>query len=287
MRGCPCREQCFECPCNVYKCAILIDPDTPSGIKPTSNDAIFSLTKQPILYASDEFNSDELNDFWKASQSNQFLQSNVQLDNGRLKLLFTDENGEYKGGRVNMKYNPATEAAHERTFDPFGFFEVRAKISDGIGRSSIFQIYPVDGFTPDGVEDPTARKGAEISIVMGSKTTAEYQIKIGYKVAAGADLTNELFTVTAPNLWDGLFHTFGLYWESDFLKFYFDGNLVLTVTDENLIPQTEHMPRLSANMASWQNGGPGEADWPATFEIDWIRMYKLGMYLVLILKFDI
>jgi len=89
-------------------------------------------------------------------------------------------------------------------------------------------------------------------------------------------MTSEVFTINAPEIWDG-FHNFGLHWETEFMKFYFDGDLVLTISDRNLIPQTEHMPRLVSNLASWVNGGPNDDDWPAVYEVDWIRMYKTGL----------
>ena len=44
-----------------------------------------------------------------------------------------------------MKYNKGGEAANERDFGPFGFFEARVKLVDPSGRFCIFMLYPVDG----------------------------------------------------------------------------------------------------------------------------------------------
>ncbi len=71
------------------------------------------------------------------------------------------------------------------------------------------------------------------------------------------------------------YHRFGLDWTSSYMKFYFDGSLMYTVTDTSAIADAVNM-YLLLNLAvggAW-GGDPWSATYPNSMKIDWVRVWQ-------------
>lgn len=105
-----------------------------------------------------------------------------------------------------------------------------------------------------------------------------------YKLQGGTDFhydwSSELgdSRVIATDIYDGKFHTIGLQWEENYLKFYFDGELKLTVSNTesnserftafaNALLYTEFLATPKTGFGSWSG-------LDSSFEIDYIRYYQ-------------
>ena len=105
-----------------------------------------------------------------------------------------------------------------------------------------------------------------------------------YKLQGGTDFhynwSSELgdSRVIATSIYDGKFHTIGLQWEENYLKFYFDGELKLTVSNTesnserftafaNALLYTEFSATPKTGFGSWSG-------LDSSFEIDYIRYYQ-------------
>ena len=105
-----------------------------------------------------------------------------------------------------------------------------------------------------------------------------------YKLQGGTDFhydwSSELgdSRVIATGIYDGKFHTIGLQWEENYLKFYFDGELKLTVSNTesnserftafaNALLYTEFLATPKTGFGSWSG-------LDSSFEIDYIRYYQ-------------
>lgn len=105
-----------------------------------------------------------------------------------------------------------------------------------------------------------------------------------YKLQGGTDFhydwSSELgdSRVIATGIYDGKFHTIGLQWEENYLKFYFDGELKLTVSNTesnserftafaNALLYTEFLATPKTGFDSWSG-------LDSSFEIDYIRYYQ-------------
>lgn len=105
-----------------------------------------------------------------------------------------------------------------------------------------------------------------------------------YKLQGGTDFhynwSSELgdSRVIATGIYDGKFHTIGLQWEENYLKFYFDGELKLTVSNTesnserftafaNALLYTEFSATPKTGFGSWSG-------LDSSFEIDYIRYYQ-------------
>jgi hypothetical protein len=111
------------------------------------------------------------------------------------------------------------------------------------------------GLTPNGVIDGTAHDGAEIDIFEGVQNSDKYWTGLHYD-GYGDSHQNVGKEITAPGLHSEEYHIFGFEWAPSFLKYYYDGKVVRTVTDPKLIPEVPHFLYLSG--AIWSEIGWSE-----------------------------
>lgn len=71
------------------------------------------------------------------------------------------------------------------------------------------------------------------------------------------------------------FHTYGVEWGPNYMKFYFDGQLLNSYTNRPETSQGKNM-YLIINLAidGWAPTPPAEAVWPALYQCDWVRVWK-------------
>ncbi len=179
----------------------------------------------------------------------------------------------YNAGRFNSKnkYAPV-----------YGFLECRMHVVKPNGHQTAFWMMPEgNGMkTTEGV-DSTANDGAEIDIVEATKANA-YSLGLHWDGYAKPAHKSNGRLIKAPKMHDTEYHIYGFEWNPTFLKFYFDGKVVATMTDAKLIPHVAEFIYFSGSCFgenNWLDGDirknnyiqKGNTD---KAYIDYIRVFK-------------
>ncbi len=181
----------------------------------------------------------------------------------------------YFAGRFNSKNKFAVT---------YGYLECRMHLIKPNGYQTAFWMMPNgEGSTsPKGVKDGTANDGAEIDIVEGNKMKDAYSSGLhwdGYEKPAHKSNGK---MIKAPGLYSQEYHIFGFEWAPDYLKFYYDGKLVRTMTEPFLIPHTPHFIYFSGSCfgaGDWVDGDIRKNEFiqqgnTAEAYIDYVRVYS-------------
>lgn len=266
--------------------APLIAKSAAAKPRPATVDAATPLQARPriggerqSLVFSDEFTGTTLDTSkWNAVEQDRgtgnsgvaywYKANNVRLTNGALALdisqLGTDA---YGGSRVDS----------QGKFDfTFGTIEFGIHVPPTIGHLAAAWLQAADGLTPGGVVDGTARDGAEIDIAETFSTQDEYGVTIHWD-GYGADHQSSNTVASAPGLHGGSwYHTFTLTWTSTQQTFSYDGTVVRTITDPDLISQVPEFPIVSNEIIPYAQGDIHEAplDSTSTMYVDYIRVWQ-------------
>lgn len=78
----------------------------------------------------------------------------------------------------------------------------------------------------------------------------------------------------SPDLTAG-YHDYAVEWTSTYMKFYFDGGLIRTITDTAAIADASAMYLILNNaVGGWPGDPPTNATFPGNFETDWVRVWQ-------------
>lgn len=249
----------------------LVDPDTPRNARPNVGGG----GQQLIL--SDEFNGTNLDTSkWNAVEQHRspgnngvdywYKADNVSVSDGALGLaisrLGTDS---YGGARVD------TQGKFNFTF---GTIEYRMYVPPTIGHLAAAWLQATNGLTPGGAVDGTARDGAEIDIAETFSTTDQYGVTVHWD-GYGADHQQSNTVVEAPRLHRSHWHTFTLNWSPTQMTFGYDGTVVRTITDPDLISQVDEFAIVSNEVIPYAQGDIHNAplDASSTVLVDYIRIW--------------
>lgn len=220
---------------------------------------------------SDEFNGNILdfdkwfdyNPGWKGREPGWFAKGNVHVADGMLHLTAKAETLP----NLPEGYHDFTTAAvqsKERVL--YGYFEVRSRPMNSTASSS-FWFYAID---PD--------IWTEIDVYEMSGKSEKHgdiyhtNLHVMKTPEDGAKHTSDGGEWKSPFRFVEDFHTYGLEWNADEVKWYVDGKVVRTSKN------VKHHQPLTVNfdsetMPEWF-GLPNPADLPSTFSIDYIRCWK-------------
>jgi beta-glucanase (GH16 family) len=241
----------------------LIDPQTPVNTRPFLIDNLLPSYSQSTNWDvafSDEFNDTKMDvTKWSIDYKN-FNQPAI--------TIYSDDNQvEEKDGNIYLyyrksptdptKYYVGRFFSKQKYSTAYGYFECRMHVVRPQGYQSAFWMMPDQdgGLTPNGVTDGTAHDGAEIDIFEGIQNGDKYWTGLHYD-GYGDYHKNVGKEITAPGLHSEEYHIFGFEWAPSFLKYYYDGKVVRTVTDPKLIPEVPHFLYLSG--AIWSEIGWSE-----------------------------
>ena len=231
---------------------------------------------------SEEFNnSGGVNNIWNfearnttnpdiADQLQVYSEDNVSISDGKLKITAKKESGIYSAARVNGKY----------AFK-YGRIEVSAKLPEQ-EKSGIWAKLALIGDNVDAVGWP---RSGEIDFMeyfsyKPNKTyinvhSGENNVMNGTLISA----SHSLETVEEH------FHAYGILWTDKYLKFYVDDptNIIYTLNqpaspNQENWPFNEHFYLLIDLVIGGKYAGAEGVDdslFPATLEIDYIRLYHL------------
>lgn len=276
---------------------ILITACDASNSEPdeTENITHSTVSQGLTLEWHDEFNGDELDRTkWEAPNNmprqgaSHWMKNQVSVSDGKLRLGITKTenppNVNYDCGAVRTK-----EAYLKELFtQTYGYFEARVKLPENITADYWAAFWMMSGTVAD--DQPNTQQGHEIDI-MESFTIGETN---GHKLTMhwnGYGTKHNMYSLDLgihPQLSNGEYHTYGLYWDQDKYISYVDGFEVGRTdflgegedangkTLSNGPSRSPAYIKLSCEAAMWP-GGPGwEEPLPETdqFLIDYVRVYS-------------
>jgi len=224
----------------------------------------------PMAALTDEFDGTKLdetkwhanNPAWKGRQPGFFSKKNVAVSDGKLHITMKAENLP----DLPKGYHTFTcGAVKSKTKVLYGFFEARCRAMDSRG-SSAFWFY-----------DSTKEIWTEIDVfeIGGKAPGHERAVHMNVHVfhtPTEKKHWSKATTWTAPyRLADG-YHTYGLDWSKESIKFYIDGVLRRTVKNTHW-HQPLYLNFDSETMPKWF-GLPKKENLPSTFSTDYIRAWK-------------
>ncbi len=265
-----------------------IDTETPKNTTPlVVNDSTTkeSLQQKWTLDFSDEFN-DHVIDITKWN-----IESSVKK-RPDVTLYADKDQLEEKDGNLFIYYrkSPLHDSAYNagrftskgKYAPTYGFLECRMHVVKPNGHQMAFWMMPEgNGMkAPEGV-DGTANDGAEIDIVESNKTKS-YSLGLHWDGYAKPAHKSNGRQIKVPDIHDTEYHIYGFEWTPTYLKFYYDGKVVATITDAKLIPRVAHFIYFSGSCFGkndWVDGDirknefiqQGNTD---KAYIDWVRVYK-------------
>ena len=221
---------------------------------------------------SDEFGGTELdskkwhpkNPRWQGRQPAFFYEGNVSVSKGKLYLVMKKE--EIPEMPKDKGYHTYTSAAvQSKTRVKYGYFEVKCKPMKSHGSSS-FWFY-----------DNTPNLWTEIDVFEIGGAAPGFEKKYNMNVhvfrtpAEKKHWSMHGEWIGPSNLADD-YHVYGLEWDREKIKWYFDGVLVRWVENTHW-----HQPLTlnfdSETMPKWF-GLPKDSDLPSTYSIEYVRAWK-------------
>jgi len=227
-------------------------------------------TKYELM--SDEFDGTELNpDKWYATnprwlgrQPAYFYPGNVTVSEGQLHLTMRKQ--EVPEMPKDKGYHTYTSAAvQSKGKVRYGYFEIKCRPMKSHGSSS-FWFY-----------DNTPELWTEIDVFEIGGGSPGFEKKYNMNVHVFKTPTeNKHWSShgqwTAPSNLADDYHTYGLQWDSETIKWYFDGVLIRWVENTHW-----HQPLTlnfdSETMPNWF-GLPSDGDLPSTYSIEYVRAWK-------------
>ncbi|MDP6545885.1 MAG: family 16 glycosylhydrolase [Phycisphaerae bacterium] len=238
--------------------------------KPTVKDAVGTIKWTPLAALTDEFNGAKLdetkwhpnNPTWKGRQPGFFSKKNVTVVGGKLNITMKAETLP----DLPKGYNTFTcGAVKSKTKVLYGFFEARCRAMDSRG-SSAFWFY-----------DSTKEIWTEIDVFEIGGKAPKHERAVHMNVHVFHTPTekkhwSKASTWKAPYRLADDYHTYGLDWSKESIKFYIDGVLRRTVKNTHW-HQPLYLNFDSETMPKWF-GLPKKENLPSTFSIDYIRAWK-------------
>ncbi|MGL5785487.1 MAG: family 16 glycosylhydrolase [Bacteroidales bacterium] len=187
----------------------------------------------------------------------------ASISDGIFKITAQKINGTVYSIRINTKDSWT-----------YGYFEARLKLPSGKGTWPAFWMMPKNysSWPEDGEIDIMEEVGYRPNWVSSAIHTKSYNHKIN------TEKTGETFLETAQSD----FHIYALEWTKDYIKTYVDGNCIFTFPNDgsgNKDTWPFNAPfYIKLNLAwggDWGGSqGVDESALPATYEIDYIRVYQ-------------
>lgn len=241
---------------------------------------------------SDDFSSGSLDSSkWNVLNNSTFGDGNQQLEcemarnvdvsGGILSLVARHEQSRVQCGAHDSRfpggrsYTGATIETKGKAAFTYGYFEIRAKLPMRPGASKglwpAFWLRPEDG------------KAGEIDVLetVGTSAGAPDAVHQTIHPAYTSSLPQQTNTAFFPSgsLAAG-YHTYGIDWEPTSMTWYIDGKAMWSRTTSTTSWLTQVFSRpyfLRLNFAvggSWPGSPDGSTSFPASYDIDWVRVYQ-------------
>ena len=211
---------------------------------------------------------------WGNNELQYYRAENATVSNGTLKITALQQNF---GG---APYTSARLRTANKADFTYGRFEMRAKMPAGQGLWPAFWLLPTDyvfgGWAASGEIDVMEYLGNDTRTVYG---TIHYGGEYPSNTYSGGART-----LSSGNLVDD-FHVYAVEWDEFEMRWYLDGQLYSTKTSwwssGGAYPapfnQRFHMLLNLAVGGNWPGAPNGSTQFPATFEVDYVRVFQEGV----------
>ncbi|MDJ0391616.1 family 16 glycosylhydrolase [Roseomonas sp. E05] len=210
---------------------------------------------------------------WSADSDTWYLpadpvgaQSPFSIQDGILTITARTAETAYQDPKASYDYTSGAITTFHDFSQLYGYFEIRAKISDVGGTLPAFWMLPVDqGWPPE----------LDIMEVLGSDPSllhATVHSQKGGAIQVGATHYQTGHSTRVVDLSED-FHTYAVDWQADHVTWYLDGAPVHQIAT----PEDMHRPMyLLANLnvgGTWEGRADPAKPFEATYQIDYIRAY--------------
>jgi beta-glucanase (GH16 family) len=188
---------------------------------------------------------------------------NVSVQDGKLVIATTDDgDGTYSSGNIWTK---------DKWSQTYGYFEARIQLPPTVsGSQAAFWMTAQDNghFTVGN----DGRDGAEIDIMETPDASDHYRTGLHWD-GYGSEHKSAGAQHSAPGIHDG-YHDFGLYWDANTLRYYYDGQLKRTYTGVG-VPRVAEVIQASVGILDWVDGNITTATLPVETRFDHIYAWQL------------
>jgi len=225
---------------------------------------------ESIPELTDEFEGEKLdatrwwptNPSWKGRQPGLFSEKNVTVADGKLQLTARAEEIDGPAGYHSF----TTAAVKSKVRVKYGYFEIKARAMDS-RCSSAFWFYTSekDWWTEIDVFEIGGR-------APGHEDIMHTNVHVFVTPEDGRRHWSDAGKFKAPGRLADRFHTYGLEWTPEVIRFYFDGEMIRERKNTHW-HQALHMNFDSETMPDWF-GLPEKQILPSTFSIEYVRSWQ-------------
>lgn len=251
--------------------ALILSMTNNGGVKATTLQPNYPGNDQWNLVFEDNFNGNTLDTSkWSIrgkEYANYHHESCTTVEDGKLVLRIDKEpSGQTILGRVDTAGLNGNPTKFEQKY---GFFECRADVPPTEGTYFAFWMNAYPGM---GNVDGTGRDGAEIDICETANKGDYTESAVHWDGYGASHQSVGSGNKYAPNLHDG-YHIYGLEWDANTLRFYFDGQQTWSYSGVG-VPRIAEQVILSSGGGSWVEGNINNAQLPYFAKVDWVRVYE-------------
>jgi beta-glucanase (GH16 family) len=174
----------------------------------------------------------------------------------------------YRDPKGSYKYTSGVVTTYHEFSQIYGYFEIRAQVSNAAGTLPAFWLLPTDNSWPPELD---------VMEILGSDpktlyTTVHSQVDGETKIDDSHRQTSAETSISDASV---SFHTYGVDWQADTITWYVDGVKVAQVAT----PSDMHKPMyMIANLnvgGNWEGRPADDQGFSASFKIDYIRAYTV------------
>ncbi len=177
---------------------------------------------------------------------------NVAVADGALQLTA------HKETTLGYPYTSGIVTTYKKFSYQYGFLEIRALVPGGRGLWPAFWSLPVNGQTTPEIDT--------MEILGGSPTSAQLHYHYGQGIDSGAEASGPDFTAG--------WHTFAVDWEPDAITWYIDVVQQNTFTKKSAIAALPMYLIANLQVGGWPGRPDSTTPFPATYQIDYVRIWQ-------------
>ena len=186
---------------------------------------------------------------------------------------------DWKRSRKNAWYTSSSLTTRGKHTWLYGRFELRAKPDP---RAGLWPAWWTVGAPESRTPWPACGEIDMMEYYRGMiLANACWKKQGGGRWAAEWDSTKTPLETLGGEAWSKDFHTWRMDWDEDSIDLYLDGQLLNTIdTTKTINPDGTnpfnwpHLMIINLAIGGQQGGKPAETEFPARYEIDWVRVYQ-------------
>lgn len=187
----------------------------------------------------------------------------IKLDGSRLTIEATKTPSQLRDEARGQAYLSGAMTTHSKFKMKYGYVEMRAKLPKGKG------LWPAFWLLHDGNDGN--RPEIDVMEMLGDNTSRIYQT---YHYYDNSNLrSTPSYQASGPD-YSADFHTFGMLWEQGRITWYVDGKQTNRYDSSNVSNENMYLLMNLALGGSWAGSPNSSTQFPARFEIDYVRAYQ-------------